>query len=696
MANLEEIVVQLTAETSQLRAQMATAAKVTEDAASKMEKAIEQFSKDSAKNTGFFQTAMATMTGFLGSQAVLGVVEHVKDAFKEMGAAIADGVQDANAEEDAIKRLSTALALQGKFSTTAIEGLRGYAGEMEALTGVQDHVIAGNLALLASLTKLNSDGLKKAETAALDMSSALGIDLDTATRLVAKGIEGNVSAFQRYGITIQQGRNETENFANVVGKLNERFGGAAKGNLETFSGAVLNLKNAFGNAFEVIGRVITNNEALKTVISQLAGLFKQLEEYVTQNADALSKGLSSAIEGTITGLAVVFDVIGKVVGSLKLMYNGIMVVIDGIVALVNAAIAIQNFDMTGAEKAFDGVGKRIEAVNDIIEGRTTNVFIQARDKVLEFGEGVAEAGDKQASAFNKATPAVKNHAAAIDDLVNKFYNMRQAAQDSEDSFVKGLLDQAVAFDSMSTNMQDTNQAQYEADLISFNDYQANKLAIMQQSIQNQSDALARDRANGVLTETQYQAAISQLAINQANTQLKVTSDLNKQRAENMKSTLGTIATLQSSSSKELAAIGKAAAITTATIDGYAAVQKALASAPPPFNFALAAIVGVAAAANVAKIAGVGLAKGIDEVPGIGTQDNFPAVLAPGERVVPAKSNEDLNEFLQSQKGESSKQPIIINMNFNGIGAITREQASNIVEAINDTLASNASLRILST
>lgn len=75
--------------------------------------------------------------------------------------------------------------------------------------------------------------------------------------------------------------------------------------------------------------------------------------------------------------------------------------------------------------------------------------------------------------------------------------------------------------------------------------------------------------------------------------------------DNLKSSLSTIATLQESSSKELQTIGKAAAISTATIDGYAAVQKALASAPPPFNFAIAAAVGVAAAANIAKIASVG-------------------------------------------------------------------------------------------
>lgn len=81
------------------------------------------------------------------------------------------------------------------------------------------------------------------------------------------------------------------------------------------------------------------------------------------------------------------------------------------------------------------------------------------------------------------------------------------------------------------------------------------------------------------------------------------------RLSTEESVLSQLSDLQNSSVKEIAAIGKAAAIAQATIDGYAAVQKALASAPPPFNYILAGVVGVAAAANVAKIAGVGFERG---------------------------------------------------------------------------------------
>lgn len=85
--------------------------------------------------------------------------------------------------------------------------------------------------------------------------------------------------------------------------------------------------------------------------------------------------------------------------------------------------------------------------------------------------------------------------------------------------------------------------------------------------------------------------------------------LQDEQLNNVAGLFGNLAVLQQSSSKELAAIGKAAAIAQATIDGILAVQKALATIPPPLNFAVAGAIGVSAAVNVAKIAGIGFADG---------------------------------------------------------------------------------------
>jgi len=82
------------------------------------------------------------------------------------------------------------------------------------------------------------------------------------------------------------------------------------------------------------------------------------------------------------------------------------------------------------------------------------------------------------------------------------------------------------------------------------------------------------------------------------------------RLANASTVLGNLSALQSSKNREVAALGKAAAMTQATIDGIAAVQAALRGPPgPPWSYAIAASTGVMAAANVAKIAGIGFKQG---------------------------------------------------------------------------------------
>jgi hypothetical protein len=82
------------------------------------------------------------------------------------------------------------------------------------------------------------------------------------------------------------------------------------------------------------------------------------------------------------------------------------------------------------------------------------------------------------------------------------------------------------------------------------------------------------------------------------------------RLEAASKVFGMLAGLQTSHNRTVAAIGKAAAITQATIDGITAVQAALKGPPgPPWSYAIAAATAVMTAANVAKIAGIGFQRG---------------------------------------------------------------------------------------
>lgn len=134
----------------------------------------------------------------------------------------------------------------------------------------------------------------------------------------------------------------------------------------------------------------------------------------------------------------------------------------------------------------------------------------------------------------------------------------------------------------------------------------------------------RLRQADVLSEEQAERAKGQITSRYLQEKLSSTSEF-----------FGNLATLSNSSNKELAAIGKAAAIAQATIDGVLAVQKALASAPPPMNFALAAAAGATAAVNVAKIAGIGFAEG--GYTGDGGKYEPAGVVHKGEFVIPKEA-----------------------------------------------------------
>jgi len=167
MATLEELVVSLVAETSQLRAELDRATKATIDSTGKMDDAIKAFSENSGKNLSFFETSMATMTGFLASEAVLGAFGLLKDAVSFVGAELVKGGESAAKQETAFLKLANSLALSGQYTTEAQKSLQDFTNTMEAETGIADDVVAGNLAILSSITKLDAQGLKTAQKSAI-------------------------------------------------------------------------------------------------------------------------------------------------------------------------------------------------------------------------------------------------------------------------------------------------------------------------------------------------------------------------------------------------------------------------------------------------------------------------------------------------------------------------------------------------
>lgn len=182
----------------------------------------------------------------------------------------------------------------------------------------------------------------------------------------------------------------------------------------------------------------------------------------------------------------------------------------------------------------------------------------------------------------------------------------------------------------------------------FVDNAATQLTQLHQFENNQAEMYARIqsmRDQDVISE--QQAAMLKAQYN---------NQVQTERLANTQTFFGTLAQLSQSSNHELAAIGKAAAMAQATIDGVLAVQKALAAYPPPFNFIMAGAVGVVAAANVAQISGIKFADGgYVTGPGGPRDDRVSAQLSHGEFVINAKATSQHRATLEAINGNRASQ-----------------------------------------
>lgn len=245
-------------------------------------------------------------------------------------------VKAAEEQEDAINRLNFALASSGIFSQESSQRFQEFANTLQRTTKFSDDVILSNIALLGSLTTLNEDGLKKATTAAINLSSAAKIDLETAFRVVAKAADGNVGSLKKYGVEVSASSDKTETFAKVLTRLNN-FSGAAAAELQTFSGASAQLGNSFDKVLTAFGDVIIKNPLIIKTIKVLTETFFELEDSIENNLDAIINFVNRGIQIALLAFARLIAIIELVLQPISFFYGKILEIESAIIEVVKVA-----------------------------------------------------------------------------------------------------------------------------------------------------------------------------------------------------------------------------------------------------------------------------------------------------------------------------------------------------------------------
>lgn len=483
--------------------------------------------------------AWETFEGVLSGEAVTKALEKVAQAAEFLfDVFIKQGIEAASEQEAALNQMNIALMGSGNWSVTASEGMDKFAASVQKSSIYSKDQILESEALIESLTHLSGDGLKQATQAAVDLAATMRIDLDSASRLIGKGAEGNTTAFRRLGISISAGKTEAQDFSNMLKALGPEQGAAAQ-QTHTFEGAMALAKNAMTELQVATGSLVTQNPAIITGLNILTQTLQQYTDEVDANKVGLKEMVTEGIFSLLDGIVELLNIFSVLDKATSITWHSAMLVIDTAAATIVGAITAILYAVKSAVDMIPGLAGSMDHVFGLMADESQKTF----DTVSEDYKSV-KADFQDTTAFEKAATAVK---------------------DFEVKFKAAVADQKAADD----------------------DYTRNSKA----------NAAGRAATNEAMAEKQKQDAIKYgLAVKSWDDQTQ------KERVASLSGTFGTIATLTKSSNTTLFNIGKAAAMAQAAVDGAMAIIKSLASAPYPYNIVLAGLTGVAVAAQEAQIA----------------------------------------------------------------------------------------------
>lgn len=288
-------------------------------------KNVTKFAKNTAKSVDSisrsFNVLNSLAVGFAGivaGQKILGSLKSVTDA--------------ASIQEDAITQLNTALLLTGELTQENSKGFQAFASELQRTSRVGDEVALQQLAIAKSFGVTN-DQAKELVKAAVDLSQATGITLESAVRNLGKTYGGLTGELGEVVPALKNLSAEQLKAGEGVKFITERFGGAAQAALKTFSGASDQAKNTIGDFTEELGFLITKNPLIIKGINEVNVLFNKLGKVVSNNRDDL-------IDFVNKGFLAIVSAVPTVIGALDDLNRGFLKVQKGVGFLRKLGISL--------------------------------------------------------------------------------------------------------------------------------------------------------------------------------------------------------------------------------------------------------------------------------------------------------------------------------------------------------------------
>lgn len=226
--------------------------------------------------------------------------------------------------------------------------LADYASELQGKTIFGDETILDkSTARLLAFTNITGENFKRTQALALDLATALEMDLGSASLQLGKALSDpatKLSSLSRAGITFSKEQTEvikklaeTSDIAKaqamILDELERKFGGQAEAAARTGLGAVQQLKNAWGDFLEQIGAAIMPFAtkvagALSTVVQMLQSMSPAMMQTIVVVA-----GLVAAVGPLSLGIGAVIKVLPMLAAGFTALLSPVGLIMAAVLAL---------------------------------------------------------------------------------------------------------------------------------------------------------------------------------------------------------------------------------------------------------------------------------------------------------------------------------------------------------------------------
>ena len=293
---------------------------------------------------------------------------------------------------------------------------------------LQEVTIFGDEETIAAQSMLAMMGLQEEEITNLipliqDFAQAKGMDLVTASDLVAKSMGSSTNALSRYGIEITGAVGSSERLDTAVSQLTEKFGGQAEAAAKVGAGPIIQMKNQLGDLSEELG------ERLMPYVIQFVDWAKKM----MKNFD----GLSESQKDNIVKWGLILAAIGPVLyilGTLATVFGAIIGVIGFFVTAIKTATGVMSFFNIVLKSnpigIIVGVIALVVAAIAYFSTSTSKFAVKIRNAFRTMVNGIIWVLNKLIDGFNWVSsqiggPIIKN----IKKVEKETYNAKEAVEE---------------------------------------------------------------------------------------------------------------------------------------------------------------------------------------------------------------------------------------------------------------------------